>query len=359
MRLNFGGYKWIPVDGYGRLSLKTAQALIRLGHEVYPFEVETLDKPAWFMRAQGLRFDRVTVQLCPPHDMRHVPGRSVGYSMHESETLPESWPEHLNRKCQYVLTPSQWIKQVFADNGVKVPMEVIPAAIDPEECSLVTPNQHGPFVFGCLADRGTRKGWDLAYMAFYKVFGPRNRDVRLIVKCRPGSIRNLDFSYSPDDRLIIWQADVANIADIYAQIDAYIFPTRAEGLGLPPREAAACGLPVVCTRYSGVADDLDEWAIPLERYTMVDSHMQGCGGLWANPDLDEVCEKMLWLYEHQDEARAKGAQAAQWLRANRTYEHSARRIVQVLNRWLGGPVEDIPANVKSNGHLKERIGEHG
>lgn len=344
MRLNLAGYKWLWFDGYGRLSLKTAQALLRLGHDIYPFEVELLDKPAWYLQAAGLQFDRVTIQLCPPDMMKHIPGRSVAFTMHETETLPYHWADWINDKNQWVLTPSYWMRDVLTDNGVKLPIEVVPAGIDPEECSIVMPHRNQPYTFICLGDRGDRKGWDTTWSAFYKVFGRNNRNVRLIIKCRPGSLpKGMDFSYSPDDRLSIWRTDVANIADVFAVADACINPNRAEGLGMWPREAAACGLPVVTTRYSGTADDIDEWAIPIENFTLTESHMQGAGGLWATPSLDEVCEHMLWLYEHQDEGRAKGLKSAQWLRDNRTYMHSAKRITEILCRWLGGPVSEMPS----------------
>jgi glycosyltransferase involved in cell wall biosynthesis len=180
----------------------------------------------------------------------------------------------------------------------------------------------------------------LAWTAFYKAFDFQNRDVRLIIKARPGSLPFMDFSYSSDPRLTLWRADVEQVGDIYSQFDAYVFPSRAEGLGMPPREAAACGVPVLATRYSGLADDIDHWATPLEQFTLTESHMQGCGGKWAEPDLDELIWRMRDMYEHQDDYRAKGLQAAQWLRENRTYMHVANHLSGVVARWLGGPIEE-------------------
>jgi len=343
MKLNIGGYKWLYYDGYGRFSRGFAQQLIRAGHGVYPFELDTLDdKPAWYLRAQGLDFSHVTLQISPPNEFRHVPGRSVAWSMHESCTLPPGWADSVNQKSTLLLVPSPWLIEVFEDAGVKVPIEVVPGGIDPEETPILGQRHNQPYTFMALADRGNRKGYDLVWSAFYKAFPHDNKDVRLLIKCRPGSLPNLDFSYSPDDRFTVWRADVEHIADVYSQTDAYICPARCEGYGMSQREAAACGIPTVVTRFSGTADDCDEWAIPIERFTLVESGMRGSGGLWAEPSLDEVVEKMRWLYLNQDEAKANALKAAQWLRDNHTYKIAADKLIAVLGKHLGAPHQPEP-----------------
>lgn len=341
MRLNIVGYKWLWFDGYGRFCLKTAQNLIRQGHEVYPLDIGALDNPAWFLRAQGLSFDHVTVQIMPPDMMRALPGRSIAYTMHETTRIHREWASYVNNNNQFLLVPAEFLVEVFRDGGVKLPIHVVKSGIDPDECQIVAPRRNGPYTFGCWADREGRKGHRELYDAFYKAFDHRNRDVRLVLKCRPGSQRNMDFSYSSDDRLTVWQADVQSIPDIFSQFNAFIFPTKCEGWGQPPREAAACGLPVVCTQWSGTDDETDKWAYPLTRFEIVDSGVPSCGGDWAQPNTDELVFWMRWLYEHQDEARVKGLQSAAWLRANRTYAQAVDGLVETLSLCLGGPTHQV------------------
>ncbi len=233
----------------------------------------------------------------------------------------------------------------------------MPGGIDPVECPILLRNSDQPFAFGCLADRGTRKGHDLVYSAFYKAFDHNDRNVRLIMKCRPGSLPRLDFSYSSDPRLTVWRADVPNVADIFSQFDAFMFPSRCEGFGMPPREAAACGVPTVVTRFSGMADNCDDWAIPLEKFEMVESYMEGCGGLWASADEDELIWRMQDIYQHQDEYKARALKAAQWMRQNSTYAIAAQKLMDTLARNMGGlPAKTIEREVvKANGHLAEKV----
>lgn len=336
MRSNWGNYLFLPTDGYGRMGLGFVQALIRAGHEIHPFTLDALDKPGWFQQAQGINFDVATVQLCPPHNMRHLPGRSFGFSMHESMTLPDGWANHVNQKCQWLIVPSPWLVEVFETAGVKVPIEVVPGGIDPDECPILGKRRNQPYTFIALADRGNRKGYDKAWSAFYKAFDRNNKDVRLMIKCRPGSLSRLDFSYSRDSRLTVWRQDVEKMADVFAQADACINPNRCEGYGMWPREAAAMGVPTLTTRFAGTADDVDQWATPLEKFTLVESNMEGCGGLWAEPDLDELVWRMRDMYEHQDEYKARALVSAQWMRDNATYAHAADKLVAVMGKWLGG-----------------------
>lgn len=92
------------------------------------------------------------------------------------------------------------------------------------------------------------------------------------------------------------------------------------------------GVPVICTRFSGTAEGIDHWAIPIDHYKMVGSRIKG-GGTWAEPDVDEVVAHMRWCYEHRTEAKQKALDAAAWLRANQTWQHSAQALIKLLEDW--------------------------
>lgn len=180
-----------------------------------------------------------------------------------------------------------------------------------------------------LGDRGMRKGDDIVWTAFFKAFDTKKDNVRLLVKSRAGNHRQMDLTRNPK-WLSMWREDVTNMADVYHQVDCFVFPTRGEGWGLPAREAASTGLPVIATRFGGTAVDIDQWGIPLEQYAMVPSVLEG---EWAEPNLDEVIAKMRWVYDHQDEAMAIGQRASAWLQANQTWEHAADELIDLVEQW--------------------------
>lgn len=341
MRLNWLNYKFIHEDGYGTYGRQFVRALARLGVDVRPAIKAALDMPGDLLRMAGFDFSCLTVALMPPHEMVPLPGRQIGYTMYEATRLRRGWAAQLNALCERVLVPAPWLVEVMDSHQVKVPVHVVSGGIDPAEFPVMQRHtDHRPYTFLALGDRGSRKGWDIVWQAFYAAFGD-NRDVRLIIKTRAGDRASyngrvsIDLSHS-DSRLSFWRADVATMADVYAQVDCFVFPTRAEGWGLPPREAAATGLPVIAPRHTGTAVGIDHWALPLERFTWVNANVEaepspdGTPAQWARCDADEVAERMHWCYEHQDEARAHGLRAAEWLRAHQTWEHAARALVELL-----------------------------
>lgn len=78
---------------------------------------------------------------------------------------------------------------------------------------------------------------------------------------------------------IVWAGYVADDAlpTLYGGADAFCYPSKYEGFGLPPLEAMACGCPVLCVRASSLPevvgdaavllppDDSSAWATALEK----------------------------------------------------------------------------------------------
>lgn len=343
LQLNWFNYKFVKQDGYGRYGMHLVRALARVGVSVYPGVVSQLEMPGDLLRMAGHDFSRLTVALMPPHELRGIPGRLVNYTMYECNRLRCGWIDQINGLCERVIVPAPWLVDVLESHNCEVPIHVIPGGIDPHEFRYVRRNGHRPYTFLALGDRGSRKGWDLVWSAFYEAFG-NSQDVRLVIKSRHGGPKwgegrnavTLDLSNS-DPRLSVWAQDVDDMAHVYAQADCFVFPTRAEGWGLPPREGAATGLPVIAPRHSGTAVGVDHWALPLEKYTLRNALIEaqpfddGTPPGWWVCDVDEIAAQMRWCYDHQDAARQKGLEAAQWLRENQTWDHSAHQLIALLD----------------------------
>ena len=176
-----------------------------------------------------------------------------------------------------------------------------------------------------------RKGTMTAWMSLFEAFGS-SEDVRLVIKTRKDGMLGIDTdSFNDwDSRISVWKEDVADVADVYREADCYVFPSSGEGWGMPPREAAMMGLPVITTNWSGLSVGIEHWALPITNYEMMPSMLKTKDAFWAVPDTHEVAQKMRWCYEHQDDAKAFGLSASQWLRENQTWKHSAQQIIDLL-----------------------------
>lgn len=344
---NWINYRMIEEDGYGRFGVRMVRALMRAGVRVTPSLSQVLtDLPGDLLRMTGLDFSRLTISLMPPHELRPVAGRQWLFTMYEATRLRKGWINAINNYAERVLVPAPWLLDVLESHDCTVPAHVIPGGIDPAEFPLVErPIDERPYTFLCLGDRGSRKGWDIAWQAFYQAFGEQT-DVRLVIKARArgmtwGDKVRLDLTNS-DKRVSAWRQDVRSMADVYAAADCFVFPTRAEGYGLPPREAAATGMPVICTAWSGTEPHIDEWALPVRNYRMVNASIEaepsrdGTPAQWAYANVDEVADLMRWCYEHRDEAAQKGRDAARWLRANETWDHAAAKLIRLMEGYDDG-----------------------
>lgn len=331
MNLNFLSYTFDNRDGYGRHGKFLLRGLSRLGVNVHPLSMEMMEWESWVLRMAGVDFSRLTIGIMSAGAFCGLPGRQWGISMYESTKLPDGWVENITDHLERLIVPCEWNAEVFRANGVpkQVPIDVVGEGIDPAEFFYVERKRDGrPFTFLALGDRGMRKGDDLVWSAFFKAFDPQKQDVRMVLKCRAGNHAAMDLTRNPK-WLSVWREDVATMADVYHQADCFVMPTRGEGWGLPAREAAATGLPVIATRFGGTAVNIDQWGIPINRYSMQPSVL---GGEWAEPDLDELIEHMRWVYEHQDEAAELGRKASAWLVQNETWEHAAQQLLDLVER---------------------------
>ncbi len=240
-------------------------------------------------------------------------GPRLAVTMFESTALPAGWSEALNR-CAAVVVPSAWLVTVFRSSGVTVPLHVVPLGINPAYRFIPRPPGRRPFTFLALAVGGFRKGWDAAVRGFDAAFGA-DPAYRLRIKLRAGRRLNVRI-VQPRVELLARDLDEAGMRDLFAAADAFLCPSRGEGFGLPPREAAATGLPVIATAWGGTADDIGEWGIPLGSQLVPawpnHPHHPRCG-VWAEPDVAHLAALM------QDVARAPVDEAAARRRADRVH----------------------------------------
>lgn len=349
MRLNWLAYNYRSFDGYGRYSNYLVQALGRAGVAVMPHFAGAADAPPWMTQGWGMSWDTPTITCAPPFYLRKLPEGHAPHwllTMTEGSECPDGWADIINHAdIEHVIVPCEHNAEAFRIGGVQCPITVIHGGTDPDDFPLRTEQRSmdKPYTFLTIADRGKRKGWSEVYDAFYMAFGGKTtgtQDVRLIVKYRPGGNALIDLirtAADPDLRIIWQEDDASDMAQVYAQADCVVLPSRSEGWGMPHREAAMMGLPVITQAYSGMDDGhTREWAIVVDGGHMEpidnvkDGHIKGS---WRVVDRQHLAKAMAWSYGSRESVAVKyGQRAAAWLRANQTWDHSAQALVQLLQR---------------------------
>ena len=262
--------------------------------------------------------------------------------MFESTATPLHWTEPMNL-CRRIMTPCETSKQAFQSRGVRVPIHVVPQGVNPDAWPIVDRrHREQPFTFLIAGGLTYRKNPIGAVRAFLAAF-PGNNDVRLVIKTRGGKAGFTDWlkQIPRDDRIvtIAENSTPKQMFDLFASADAFVWPSRGEGFGLPPVHAMSTGLPLIVSDNSGMSqycDDRHNYPIPCKEVPVPRCADGGypeewgdCGNWWE-PDFDALVETMRDVQKYRKVAYRRGQHAARWVRDHWTITQCCQKILEIV-----------------------------
>lgn len=306
----------------------------------------------------------VTLKIFAPYDFSPSPSRETAiFGTSESQTIRRDQVADMGAYDRLrrgpaphvkVVTPSRWSAEGFCRFGFR-PEQVIvvPHGIDSGTFHPM-PGIRAPmrkalgigdedFVFLSVGAMTGNKGIDVLVGAFAEVSRvmPNARlalkGADLLYRSKDRLLRHLG-ALSDGDRQRVAEKviyvggalSVGEMAELYQVADAYVSPYRAEGFNLPVLEAAACGVPIICTT-GGATDDFvtDTFARRIESTKM--SHRDGDQELWhLEPERDHLIALMLSVAEDESWCSQAHEAGPRHVGANYTWD----RVVDLLARNL-------------------------
>lgn len=254
-------------------------------------------------------------------------GTIVQWVVFESTRVPEYLMSVL-RPADQVWVPSTWGKNVLIENGIlKEKIWVVPEGVNRDSYHAYrrqpwTPGR--PFRFLMIGKYEIRKSFDETLLAFAQCHA-NMPDLELVIKS--GYFTNHDEKFLSLQKKItdlnlknvtlLWGSmEFDEITELYRSCDAFVFPTKGEGWGLPLIEAAASGLPIITVPYSGhtefvqhitdsvVGVDYVLSDIDCPEYQSYYPDINNNWGKWARPDIysisnafQTVCREYSTLYQ--------------------------------------------------------------
>lgn len=314
-----------PMIGYGRLGVELDRALRRMGIETF----DHMPDPDGYYEHFGNE-SRICGTVCWVSTPTHARGWWKGqtpiiFTMWEATELPESFRENLH-EFDMVVVPSEHNAELFGRYHERV--RCVPLGVDPEVWRYQPRQPPGQFFTFLCAGSGSRKGTDLAYKAFRKVFKmwPRTGPVpRLVFK----SPRGAEF-YGERLEVVSGRISAEEEVALYADAHCYLQPSRGEGFGLQPLQAMAQGCPTILTAAHGHAA-FAHLGYGLSS-TLTDSgyFIYGDAGQWWEPSLDELCERMEYVYHHYDAACERATASAACVAERFTWARTAQAFVEAV-----------------------------
>lgn len=328
---------FIMRTGYGKLGCWLAQCFLRRSDtivDIAPHQGKLYeDTPGSVTKAAAIDrdFRRLGLLLSYADHMNLLPTeRKTIYTMWETTRLPYTFAQRM-KLAEVMFAPSQFCASLFKAEVKGLHVEMVGCGVDTNFYTMGKEN-NGPLTIGISGVMSPRKGIDVLLDA-WRVLADKN-DVRLLVKTRdtrwlpdvmPNNVTVIDEEYSEEQ-----------MRDFYRSLDYYVFPSRGEGFGLGPIEAACCGVPGYATNWSGMRDyigdyigaidwtDLSkppDWAFTREQH-----------GEWAEPSVRHLASLLVGMYNAGRPTPERRRSVSSWARGNYSINSVADRIVAGLRR---------------------------
>ena len=282
-------------------------------------------------------------------------GLCINWTVFESTIIPEGLLNLYKQDTSILWIPSKWGRDVAVANGIDpARIDVVPEGVDATQFHpFINPKQLRPYRFLTVGKYEVRKSYKEILEAFSRTFG-NDPAVELVIKSgffqdieRKGQemVRDIE-SYGCNNIRLLWSTqDAGTIRDLYRQADCFVFPTKAEGWGLPLIEAAAVGLPLITTNYSAQTEflkdihssclfvDYELKDIDCPEYTrFYPQTATQQWGQWAQPSVDSIAEQMLNAYQNHAALKLEAIKNSGTIRNDFSWTNSVTKSLDVLKR---------------------------
>jgi len=264
-----------------------------------------------------------TYRIGFPYDLSSAPhGQTRVFAVCETGVLPEflvrgrGLAEATAADGFALVTPSEFSKAGLISSGADPSrVLVVPHGVDPTALRPPDPDTRARlrekarwtdrFVFLSVSAMYPHKGVLPLLIAFAEV-ARRHPEALLALKGNNGVYASYDSfkkiaadlptadreRIAPNVRFVGSTYTAAQMAQLFQAADVLAAPYHAEGFNLPVIEAAACGLPVICTA-GGPTDETTDERFALRVASRSGPAIQrGWPGTWLYPDVDALIGQM-------------------------------------------------------------------
>jgi glycosyltransferase involved in cell wall biosynthesis len=244
-------------------------------------------------------------------------GAQVYFVQHHEvfDYLPKDRVRATYRLPVAMITISEWLRQLLVDQYDARDVSMARNGVDPSHFHAPARDHQQAPTIGMMYSAAIWKGSDIA-IAAAELAHEKLPDLRLVAfGTDPAPVRALplppfaEYFPRPHQRLL---------PSLYARCDAWLFPSRSEGFGLPLLEAMSCRTPVIAAP-AGAAPELVRSGggilVPAEDpHAMADAIVELCR-----------CPNDVWAA--RSELACATARAHSWENAHQAFEQALLRAV--------------------------------
>jgi glycosyltransferase involved in cell wall biosynthesis len=287
---------------------------------------------------EGVTLHGIRTVALDPFDPASWDRINIGYCFFEDTITVLEFTRQAAKDWDFIVAGSSWCEHYLRIGGVKRTATIL-QGIDASTFYPGPKRGHqDKFVVFSGGKFELRKSQDLVIAAM-RVFMERHPDV--LLSCAwynqwPFSLATMGLSEAieyrhregdcleilaetmerngiPLNRVLLYPVmNNAEMREVYLNSDVGLFPNRGEGgNNMVMCEYMACGRTVIASDMTGHADVISaENAIPLTSYRPY-HYRHHAEGIWFEPSLEEIVEKLEFAYASRREIRLKGLKAAE------------------------------------------------
>jgi glycosyltransferase involved in cell wall biosynthesis len=263
------------------------------------------------------------------------------FSVYEASHLPTNWSAPLNKYCEKIIVPTEYVKEVYQNSGVSEDkLIIVPYGYNPKNYKPKS-NREEKISFLTVATPHFRKGLDLLencagllknHPLQWKVHSPYEPDGNSNYWEDPtvlDRLRKLGFEVSSGS------LGEKETAALYRRADLVVQPSRSEGFGLAILEAMASGTGVIAPDYSGPLDFAGPGMVPISGELRPAKNCQygkrNPSAKVFEPDKEHLQSELETLLQNPARLKKLGKKARQTV-SKYTWDNSALQLLRLIEK---------------------------
>jgi len=303
-----------PIDGFEHRSFSYQKATVGVFHGVVQNQLEEILK--------GHRY-RIGVLVC------------------DADIVPVETIETCEKTFDLIVVPSQFCKRVFRESGLKKDILVVPHGVTENFQPLDRPLPEEFTFYNVYSQmRPYRKSEEELIEAFAIAFDcDPNIKLQLRTK-RTTALDELITKNSLEGVVEILEDDLndKDYVEQFNKVHALVHPSKAEGFGMIPLQALACGVPVIATQNTGMSDYLSEDnAILLKvkgKVPAIGDAGEFAGGMYHGIDQEHLVRCLRDMHKNWQREKQKSERYSSIIRQNYSWAEAAKPLIRVIEKQL-------------------------
>ena len=307
-------------------------------------DIERINQAIKESRTEDINISFVAIDL-----NKYFKGTNIIWTVFESTIIPDNMLNVIKQHKLWI--PSEWGKKIAVSNGINPDLiDIVHEGVDINLYNPYLKPRDNIFRFLLIGKYEIRKSINECLEAFAHEYG-NNPSFELVIKSdffkdateKYNEITNKIKSLGVNNIKLVWGYQTKEeLTNLYRYSNVFLFPSKAEGWGLPLIEAAATGLPLITTYYSAQTEFLQDIKsscvfVPYEldnincpEYKSFYPALDNNYGKWAVVTVDNIRKALKEAYTNYSALSRQAQNNSDIIRSKYSWANSAIKSLKTL-----------------------------